>query len=78
MRIHLACLFSIISAAPGWAQTLTPLPAGIPELSYRVDPSWPELPEGWNLLATPDVAVDAGGVVRLTRMMRCSSCSPTF
>ena len=63
MRIHLTCLFSMLFPALGWAQTLTPLPAETPQLRYKVDPSWPELPEGWNLLATPDVAADARGNV---------------
>ena len=63
MRIHLTCFFSLLFPALGWAQTLTPLPAETPQLGYKVDPSWPELPEGWNLLATPDVAADARGNV---------------
>jgi DNA-binding beta-propeller fold protein YncE len=63
MRIFPIGFYLALCATPAWSQALTPLPAGVPQLAYRVDPGWPELPEGWNLLATPDVAVDSEGHV---------------
>jgi len=65
MRFAIACSLLLTCAAVGMAQELTPLPAGVPALPYRVDPAWPELPEGWNLLAVPDVAADRNGHVYL-------------
>ena len=30
-----------------------------PDLGYRLDTSWPQLPDGWNFKETPAVEVDA-------------------
>jgi len=33
--------------------------SSFPPMNYKVDPDWPRLPEGWNFMETPGVAVDS-------------------
>jgi hypothetical protein len=65
MRIRVTCLFLALCPIVGSAQERTPLPPGVPALPYRVEPGWPGLPDGWNLLATPVALASPDGHVHL-------------
>ncbi|MEW5977439.1 MAG: peptidyl-alpha-hydroxyglycine alpha-amidating lyase family protein [Acidobacteriota bacterium] len=61
MRTWTACLLLLILTESVLAQMLTKLPGHTPAIAAEVEPDWPQLPEGWNFGATPDVAVDSKG-----------------
>jgi sugar lactone lactonase YvrE len=59
MIVRTLCLFFLFAAVSALAEPIESPQAVFKDLGYKVDPTWPRLPDGWNLKETGSVAVDS-------------------